>query len=118
MSTPNLGFPDAGDLPQFGNNGATLFSYLQSLVDGFSRGAVVDIVNQPSGNEPDGTTYLVSPSPSGTFLTKANQLATLQQGVWIYRNPAPLNGIKVWVNDENNFRIWNTITDTWDVGFG
>ena len=116
------------------NIGADTINYIAtksdlSTITNTDSGSITYIVNDtasaPRGGEADGTKYLVTNTPTGTFASRANQIATLTGGVWNYQ--IPVSQQQVIIDNPSNYFIevyqgtyptgtWKQISILWRVG--
>jgi len=62
-------------------------------------------LTSPPVNPADGDRYIVAASPTGSWATKANQIAAYQDCAWMFY--APREGFTVWVADEDGLVTFN-----------
>lgn len=79
---------------------------LLPLISGIQHGAaVLDIVNEPTGNEEEGTLYIISATPTGVFASHANHIAFKDGAEWMYS--APQNDEAHLNEKDNQIYHWN-----------
>lgn len=113
-TSPDLGIPyidSQQDQPEVTHNNA--IDVIQALL----RGAI-DRTNTPPGSPVAGDVYLIGTAPTGVWAGKANRVAIYSGSAWEYipgfNSAGTLitmgsrqEGMRIWVNDEDTFYIWN-----------
>lgn len=88
-----------------------LATELAPLVSGIEHGAAVaDIIQEPTGAEPDGSLYIVGTAPTGAFAGHANEVAFLDKGAWLFTAPQQN---EAHLNEASN-RIMHWSGTTWN----
>ncbi len=85
-------------------------NFLVPVLDNFQwQKSVISIRNTP-GTASKGYRYLIGTSPTGDWSTKANNITYYSGTAWVFISP--VNGMKVWIEELNQYYIYYSSTWT------
>jgi len=110
---PNFGITYNWDLGQNGWN-TGMDANLKKLGALIHLSIIDKDLNAPPGSPVNGDRYIIGPSPTGAWASKANQVAVRVAGAWEYYVPA--TGWAAFVVDENTF--YHFAGSAWSASIG
>lgn len=122
-TTPILGLPE---LAQNQANPDVTHNTAVQLLCALSRGVKSLGDNAPPGSPSDGDSYVLGAAPTGAWAGRANCLAVYVGGAWSFvpgnddagtpiAMGAAHEGLRFWVQDENQYYIWTGSPQSWTV---